>query len=58
MEETKKILLRIVEDLEDRKDDWARDASDRAYNSGLEAAINLINEKIAALDALSPKNED
>lgn len=58
MEETLKVLQVIIEELDDREDDWARDAYSNGYNSGIRAAKDLIQSKIESIESLIPKNKN
>lgn len=50
MKATKKDLRKLVERLDNQKDDYPRDAFGTGYNNGIERAVGLIEELIQKLE--------
>jgi len=50
MKPTKKDLRKLIERLENQKDDYPRDTFVNGYNNGINRAIQLVEELLEKLD--------
>lgn len=49
MKPTKKDLKKLIERIDSQKDEWARDVRDIGFNSGLNRAMQLVQELLDKL---------